>query len=52
MQVISRVGASVPASLDANGGAHRKTNDSRDDRWRSFHITEVRERGFKLDSFK
>lgn len=37
---------------DANGRARRQTSNSREDRWRSFHITEVRQRGFKLDSFK
>jgi type I restriction enzyme M protein len=33
---------------DANGGAKRKPKDSKGDRWRA----EVKERGFKLDSFK
>ena len=37
---------------DPNGGAKRKANGSKEDRWRSFSITEVKERGFKLDSFK
>jgi type I restriction enzyme M protein len=37
---------------DPNGGARRKAKDSKDDRWRSFDIAEVKERGFKLDSFK
>jgi type I restriction enzyme M protein len=37
---------------DPNGRAKRKPSDSKDDRWRSFHISEVKDRGFKLDSFK
>ncbi len=37
---------------DPNGGAKRKPNASKEDRWRSFSIAEVEERGFKLDSFK
>ena len=37
---------------DPNGGAKRKAKDSKEDRWRSFDIAEVKERGFKLDSFK
>jgi type I restriction enzyme M protein len=37
---------------EPNGRAARATSDSAEDRWRSFHISEVRERGFKLDSFK
>lgn len=35
-----------------NGGAKRKASDSKEDRWRSFHISEVKEREFKLDGFK
>ena len=30
----------------------RSEDDSADDRWRSFSLDEVRERHFKLDSFK
>ncbi len=37
---------------DPNGRAKRKPVDSKEDRWRSFHISEVKEREFKLDSFK
>ena len=35
---------------DPNGKAKRKTGDSKQDRWRSFHIGEVKERNFKLDA--
>jgi len=37
---------------DPNGRAKRKASDSKEDRWRSFHISEVKEREFKLDNFK
>ena len=37
---------------DPNGRAKRKASDSKDDRWRSFPIAEVKERDFKLDGFK
>jgi type I restriction enzyme M protein len=37
---------------DPNGQAKRKASNSKQDRWRSFHITEVKERDFKLDGFK
>ncbi len=37
---------------DPNGKAKRKPSDSKDDRWRKFHISEVKEREFKLDGFK
>ena len=37
---------------DQNAGARRKAKDSKEDRWRSFSIAEVQERGYKLDSFK
>ena len=37
---------------DANGRAKRKAGDSKEDRWRSFSLKEVKERGFKLDGFK
>jgi type I restriction enzyme M protein len=37
---------------DPNGKAKRKPADSKEDRWRSFHISEVKEREFKLDGFK
>lgn len=33
-------------------GAKRKATGSKDDRWRSFDIAEVKECAFKLDSFK
>jgi type I restriction enzyme M protein len=35
-----------------NGDGKRKTTDSKEDRWRSFSIAEVEQRGFKLDGFK
>jgi type I restriction enzyme M protein len=35
-----------------DGRAKRKPADSKEDRWRSFSIAEVKERDFKLDSFK
>jgi len=37
---------------DPSGRSPRKAEDSKDDRWRSFHISEVKSRDFKLDSFK
>jgi type I restriction enzyme M protein len=37
---------------DPNGKSRRKAGDSKDDRWRSFHVSEVAEREFKLDGFK
>jgi type I restriction enzyme M protein len=37
---------------DPNGKSKRKASDSKEDRWRSFHISEVKEREFKLDGFK
>jgi type I restriction enzyme M protein len=37
---------------DPNGRARRKAADSKEDRWRSFPISEVKERDFKLDGFK
>jgi len=37
---------------DCNGKAKRKPSDSKEDRWRSFGIAEVKERSFKLDGFK
>lgn len=37
---------------DPNGKAKRKPADSKDDRWRNFHISEVQEKEFKLDGFK
>jgi len=37
---------------DPNGKAKRKAGDSKEDRWRSFHISEVQEKEFKLDGFK
>jgi type I restriction enzyme M protein len=35
-----------------DGRAKRKPTDSKEDRWRSFSIAEVKAREFKLDSFK
>ena len=37
---------------NANGQAKRKPDDSKEDRWRSFPISEVRGRDFKIDSLK
>jgi type I restriction enzyme M protein len=38
--------------VDPNGKARRKASDSKEDRWRSFSIAEVKERSYKLDGFK
>jgi type I restriction enzyme M protein len=35
-----------------NGGAKRKPTDSKEDRWHSFSIDEVKSRDFKIDSLK
>ena len=37
---------------DPNGRARRKEKDSQEDRWRPFHISEVKERAYKLDGLK
>jgi type I restriction enzyme M protein len=37
---------------DPNGHAKRKASDSKDDRWRSFGLAEVKERAYKLDGLK
>jgi type I restriction enzyme M protein len=37
---------------DPNGKSKRKASDSKQDRWRSFGIGEVKDRDFKLDGFK
>lgn len=37
---------------DPNGRARRQPSDSKEGRWQSFHITDVKEREFKLDAFK
>ena len=37
---------------DPNGRSKRKASDSKQDRWHKFSIEQVREREFKLDSFK
>ena len=37
---------------DPNGRAKRKPERSKEDRWRSFQISEVQERDFKIDSLK
>ncbi len=37
---------------DPNGRSPRNPTQSREDRWRSFHITELKERDFKIDSLK
>jgi len=38
--------------LDPDGRARRSAADSREDRWRSFSIAEVRARDFKIDGLK
>jgi type I restriction enzyme M protein len=37
---------------DPNGKARRKPNDSKEDRWRSFAIDELKKRDYKIDSLK
>jgi type I restriction enzyme M protein len=37
---------------DPNGKAKRNSEDSKEDRWRSFGIAQIRERDFKIDSLK
>lgn len=37
---------------DPHGRAKRKAKDSKEDRWRSFGIGEIRDRAYKLDGFK
>jgi len=37
---------------DPNGRSKRKRAGSKSDRWHDFHISEVEEKGFKLDGFK
>jgi len=37
---------------DANGRSKRKSEQSKEDRWRSFEIADIEKRDFKLDSFK
>jgi type I restriction enzyme M protein len=37
---------------DPNGKAKRKNSDSKEDRWRWFDVSAVKEREFKLDGFK
>jgi type I restriction enzyme M protein len=37
---------------DPHGRSKRNPKDSKDDRWRSFHISEVAERNYKIDSLK
>ena len=37
---------------DAGGNANRSESDSPDDRWHRFTLDEIRERGYKIDSFK
>jgi type I restriction enzyme M protein len=38
--------------LDPNGRSRRSAGDSREDRWRSFSVAEVRARDFKIDGLK
>jgi type I restriction enzyme M protein len=37
---------------DPDGRGKRKASDSKEDRWRSFDIDEVKQRNFKLDGFR
>lgn len=37
---------------DPNGRAQRQESDSKSDRWRQWHITEVKEHDYKIDSLK
>jgi type I restriction enzyme M protein len=37
---------------DPNGGSKRNSADSKEDRWHSFHISEVKDRNYKIDSLK
>jgi type I restriction enzyme M protein len=37
---------------DPNGHSKRDSLDSKEDRWHSFHISEVKERNYKIDSLK
>lgn len=37
---------------DPHGKSERNVSDSKDDRWRSFSIKEIRERDYKLDGLK
>ena len=37
---------------DPNGRAKRKESDSKEGRWKSFHISEVKEKDYKFDGFK
>ncbi len=37
---------------DPNGRAKRDEKDSQEDRWRSFHISELKARDYKIDSLK
>ncbi|MCK9593307.1 MAG: type I restriction-modification system subunit M, partial [Methanoregula sp.] len=37
---------------DPNGGSKRNAADSKEDRWHSFHISEVKEKNYKIDSLK
>jgi type I restriction enzyme M protein len=37
---------------DCNGRSKRDTKNAKENRWRSFHITEIKERDFKIDSLK
>jgi len=39
-------------SSDPNGRGKRNPKDSKEDRWRCFHINEVKEREFKIDGLK
>ena len=37
---------------DPNGRSRRQSADSPDDRWRGFHLTQIKEVGYKLDRLK
>jgi type I restriction enzyme M protein len=38
--------------IDQNSGRKRTAADSKEDRWRSFHIDEIKQRDYKIDSLK
>lgn len=38
--------------IKPNGTSKRKESDSKKGRWKSFHISEIKEKDFKFDSFK
>jgi type I restriction enzyme M protein len=39
-------------AADPNGRTKRKASDSKEDRWRSFSLEEIKKRDYKIDSLK